>query len=79
MLAYELKEYLAKIPDEANILIFVQKYNEIRQLLFADIDRDGATGHVIIDAEYKPPVKRHMITQAQFDFACRSMEGGEHE
>lgn len=32
MLAKELKNYLNKVPDDTNILVFVAKTNEVRQL-----------------------------------------------
>ena len=56
MLAIQLKNYLKEIPDEANILIFVQKENEVRQLIMSDLDKTHE-GHIVIDAEYKVPVK----------------------
>jgi hypothetical protein len=56
MLAIQLKNYLESVPDEANILVYVQKTNEVRQLLFSDLDRNH-NGHVVIDAEYDVPPK----------------------
>ena len=52
MLAIQLKNYLESIPDEAIILVYVQKENEVRQLLMADLDKTHE-GHIVIDAEYK--------------------------
>ena len=56
MLAIQLKNYLKNIPDESNIMIYVEKTTEVRQLCMADIDRDQ-DGRIIIDAEYKVPAK----------------------
>ena len=56
MLAIQLKNYLKNIPDESNIMIYVEKTTEVRQLRMADIDRDQ-DGRIIIDAEYKVPAK----------------------
>ncbi len=56
MLAVQLKNYLSSIPDEANVLIFVHKTGEVRQLIDSDLDRD-ANGDIIIDAEYEVPAK----------------------
>ena len=69
MLAIQLKNYLRSIPDEANIMIFVQKTSEVRQLLMADIDRDP-DGRIIIDAEYKVPVKQTEINQNDVARPC---------
>ena len=52
MLAIQLKNYLTTVPDNANILIYVQKENEVRQLLMGDLDKDH-DGNIVIDAEYK--------------------------
>lgn len=52
MLAIQLKNYLNSIPDMANILIYVHKENEVRQLIMTDIDKTHE-GHIVIDAEYK--------------------------
>jgi len=60
MLAIQLKNYLENIPDEANVLIFVNKTGEVRQLVMADLDRNQY-GHIIIDAEYSIPVKHTTI------------------
>lgn len=60
MFAKQLKNYLADIPDDSNILVFVQKTNEVRQLIFKDLDRNY-NGHVIIDAEYDVPPKETRI------------------
>ena len=56
MFLFELRNYLQTIPDEANILIFVGKTGETRQLLFSDIDRNH-DGNIVIDTEYEVPVK----------------------
>lgn len=60
MLAIQLKNYLESVPDDANILVFVQKTNEVRQLIMSDLDRNSY-GHVIIDAEYEVPPKHTTI------------------
>ncbi len=62
MLAIQLKNYLNDIPDEANIMIYTKTDNETRQLLMRDIDRHYE-GDVIIDAEYKVPAKKTVITE----------------
>ena len=64
MLAIELKNYLESIPDDANILVYVNKTDDVRQLVFSDLDRDG-NGHVIIDAEYEIPPKKVLIEKEQ--------------
>lgn len=56
MLAIQLKNYLKTVPDDANILVFVEKHSEVRQLLMSDLDVIE-NGHVIIDAEYLVPSK----------------------
>lgn len=56
MLAIQLKNYLTKIPDETNVLIYVNKIGEVRQLIMSDLDRNQY-GHIIIDAEYVVPPK----------------------
>jgi hypothetical protein len=56
MLAIQLKNYLENISDSANILIYVAKTNEERQLIFSDLDVNQ-DGNIIIDAEYEVPVK----------------------
>ena len=61
MLAIQLINYLTTIPDEANILIYVGKTNETRQLIFEDLDVRGSDGHVVIDAEYDVPSKLTII------------------
>lgn len=60
MLAIQLKNYLKDVPDNANILIFVAKTNEVRQLIFSDLDRNH-NGHIVIDAEYEVPPKVTVI------------------
>ena len=65
MLAIQLKNYLASVPDEANIMIFIQKTGETRQLIFSDIDRDQ-NGHIIIDAEYDVPPKTTKIKGVEY-------------
>lgn len=60
MLAIQLKNYLKDVPDDANILIFVAKTNEVRQLIFSDLDRNH-NGHIVIDAEYEVPPKVTVI------------------
>jgi hypothetical protein len=57
MLAIQLKNYLESVPDNANILIYVNKTDEVRSLLNSDLDRDSK-GSIIIDAEYKAPTKK---------------------
>lgn len=61
MLAVQLKNYLNSIPDEANILIFVHKTGEERQLIDSDLDIN-ANGHIIIDAEYEVPTTNTSIS-----------------
>lgn len=63
MLAIQLKNYLENVPDEANIMVFVEKTSEVRQLLMSDLDRNG-DGHIIIDAEYDVPPKTTIIKGA---------------
>jgi hypothetical protein len=46
------------VPDNANILIYVNKTDEVRSLLNSDLDRDSK-GSIIIDAEYKAPTKKN--------------------
>jgi hypothetical protein len=58
MLAIQLKNYLESVPDNANILIYVNKTDEVRSLLNSDLDRDSK-GSIIIDAEYKAPTKKN--------------------
>ena len=60
MLAIQLKNFLSKIPDESNIMIFVNKTGEVRQLIMSDLDRNQH-GHIIIDAEYDVPPKHTVI------------------
>ena len=60
MLAIQLKNYLTNIPDDANILVYVSKTNEIRQLIFNDLDLRH-DGHLVIDADYKVPAKLTVI------------------
>ena len=60
MLAIQLKNYLESVPDDSNILIFINKTGEVRQLIYSDLDRN-ANGHVIIDAEYDVPPKHTTI------------------
>ena len=62
MLAKQLKNYLKEISDEANIMIFVSKISEVRQLRFDDLDINH-NGHVIIDAEYVVPAKKTTISR----------------
>ena len=56
MLATELIEYLKTLPKHSNVLVYVPRFNETRQLLMSDIDRNK-DGNVVIDADYQPPVK----------------------
>ncbi len=56
MLAVHMKNDLDSVPDEGNILIFMHKTGEVRQLIDSDQDR-YANGHIIIDAEYEVPPK----------------------
>jgi len=58
MLAIQLKNYLSEIADETNVLIYINRTNETRQLLFADLDVNH-DGNIVIDAEYEVPVKIH--------------------
>ena len=51
MQAIQLKNYLQSVPDETNILVYVQKTNEVRHLIMSDLDQDH-NGAIIIDAEY---------------------------
>jgi hypothetical protein len=60
MLAIQLKNYLTSIKDDANIMIYVAKANEERQLLFSDFDVNS-DGNLVIDAEYEVPVKKTYI------------------
>jgi hypothetical protein len=62
MLAIQLKNYLESVPDNANILIYVNKTDEVRSLLNSDLDRDSK-GSIIIDAEYKVPTKNTTMTR----------------
>jgi hypothetical protein len=62
MLAIQLKNYLESVPDNANILIYVNKTDEVRSLLNSDLDRDSK-GSIIIDAEYKAPTKNTTMTR----------------
>jgi hypothetical protein len=64
MLAIQLKNYLSEIADEANILIYVNKTNETRQLLFGDLDATH-DGNIVIDAEYEVPVKKTVIERGK--------------
>jgi len=54
MLAIQLKNWLESVPDMKNVLIYVKKTNETRQLLFTDFDTN-ADGNIVIDAEYEVP------------------------
>jgi len=56
MKAIQLKNFLQEVPDEADILIFINKTNEVRQLIMSDLDKT-AQGHIVIDAEYRVPTK----------------------
>ena len=60
MLAIQLKNYLIDIPDVTNILIFVEKTKEIRQLIMSDLDKNH-DGNIVIDAEYEVPAKQTTI------------------
>jgi len=51
MQAIQLKNYLQSVPDETNILVYVQKTNEVRHLIMSDLDHNH-NGAIIIDAEY---------------------------
>lgn len=57
MLAIQLKNWLETIDNDANILVYVAKTNETRQLLFSDIDINQ-DGNVVIDVDYDVPVKK---------------------
>jgi hypothetical protein len=52
MQAIQLKNYLQSVPDETNILVYVQKTNEVRHLIMSDLDQNH-DGAIIIDAEYR--------------------------
>jgi hypothetical protein len=54
MLVKQLKNYLSGLKDNANVMVYVGKTDEVRHLVFNDIDRDHS-GDIIIDAEYKIP------------------------
>ena len=56
MLAKQLKNYLESVPDEANILVYTQENDDVRQLLFGDLDRTY-DGNIVIDASYEPEPK----------------------
>lgn len=60
MLAIQLKTYLKNVPDDTNILIYVAKTNEERQLIFSDLDVNK-NKNIVIDAEYKVPVRQTII------------------
>lgn len=60
MLAIQLKNYLSSIADDANILVYVAKTGETRQLLMGDLDKNH-DGHIVIDAEYEVPAKHTTI------------------
>jgi hypothetical protein len=60
MLAIQLKNYLESVPDMANILIYVAKTGDVRQLRDFDLDRTHE-GNIVIDAEYKVPAKETNI------------------
>lgn len=60
MLAIQLKNYLSSIADDTNILIYVAKTGETRQLLMGDLDRNN-DGHIVIDSEYEVPTKHTII------------------
>jgi hypothetical protein len=62
MLAIELRKFLDKIPDDANILIYVTITNDIRQLIFSDIDKNH-DGNFVIDAEYDVPTKQTIVAE----------------
>ena len=60
MLAVQLKNYLESVSDDANILIFINKTGEVRQLIYSDLDTN-ASGHIVIDAEYEVQPKHTTI------------------
>lgn len=60
MLAMELKRYLQNVNDSTNILVFVAKTGETRQLLVGDLDKNH-DGNLVIDAEYDYPAKHTQI------------------
>jgi len=62
MLAIQLKNYLGGVKDDVNILVYVNKTNETRQLLFSDLDKDR-DGNICIDAEYEYLAKKTTITK----------------
>lgn len=62
MLAKQLKNYLENVPDEKNIMIFVEKIKEVRQLRMSDLDLN-CDGNIVIDAEYKVPTKHTIINR----------------
>jgi len=63
MLAIELKNYLSKFPDETNIMIFVSKNKETRQLLMSDLDVNY-DGNIVINSEYDVPIKYTIIERS---------------
>ena len=60
MLAIQLKNYIESLADSTNILIFVGKTGETRQLIMSDLDMN-ADGNILIDAEYEVPPKHTTI------------------
>jgi len=60
MLVIQLKNLLSDIPDNANVLIYSTLHDGARQLLFSDIDITKDKD-IVIDAEYKIPVKHTTI------------------
>ena len=68
MLVKQLKNYLESILDEANVLIYINKTNEIRQLIMSDLDRNQH-GHIVIDAEYDVQPKYTEIKKGDLPWA----------
>ena len=64
MLVKQLKNYLDNIEDDVNVLVFVSKIDEERQLIFSDIDINQ-DGNIVIDAEYIVPPKHVTIKKEE--------------
>lgn len=62
MLIVQLKNYLSTMRDDANVLIYVGKTGEARQLLDSDLDITSF-GHLVIDAEYEVPARQTTIVR----------------
>jgi hypothetical protein len=60
MLAIELKNYLSKFSNETNVMIFVSKNKETRQLLMSDLNVNY-NGNIVVNSEYDVPIKYTII------------------